>query len=117
MKLETIATQKQINAIRLIEEQLEIKFEGTTKQEVSTFIGKNLKNASFLKSLEAQMSIPVYSARFSQRENEGEEYLNVREGIAHEQLKGAIQKKKNPVEAMADFAEKSFIESQIALEA
>lgn len=116
MKLETIATQKQINAIRLIEEQLEIKFEGTTRQEVSTFIGKNLKNASFLKSLEAQMSMPVYSARFSQRENEGEEYFDKRNEIAHEMFKGAVMRGKNPVEAMTDFAEKSFMEDQMALE-
>lgn len=53
----------------------------------------------------------VYSARFSQRESEGEEYLNNREGIAHEQLKDAILRGKNPVDAMVNFAEKSFIES------
>lgn len=111
MNLESIATQKQINAIRFIEAELEIEFKGTTRKEVSTFIGQNLKNARFLSALENEMHMPVYAARFSQRDIDGEEHLNLREGVAHEQLKDAILRQKNPAEAMADFAERSFIET------
>lgn len=44
-------TVKQLNAIEMIELTLDIKFEGTTKSEASTFIGNHMEE-SFQQAME-----------------------------------------------------------------
>jgi hypothetical protein len=95
--LENIATQKQINAIVLIEKQCEIKFNGSTKEEVSSFIGKYLHHAKILQSLENEINIPVYKATFSQRDKDGEEIFDFRDEV-NQKLKGNILRNKSVID-------------------
>lgn len=50
--LEGIATQKQKNAVMLIEKHCHIRFSGTTKRDVWAFIGLHLSEAARLQSIE-----------------------------------------------------------------
>jgi hypothetical protein len=108
--LKNIATQKQINAIAFIEKQCEVTFNGSTKEEVYSFIGKYLPDAKMLQSLENLVSMPVYKATFSQRDKEGYEEINFCDSIAKQKFKNDIIKNKEPISAIADFAENIFTE-------
>lgn len=52
----------------------------------------------------------MYAARFSTRDDDGEEYCNKRNGVANELLKRDMLQGKSGSEALAEFAEKSFCE-------
>lgn len=108
--ISVIATEKQQRAISFIENTLETTFTGTTKREVFEYIREYLPKARFCKSLEAEMNIPVYAARFSTRDDDGEEYCNKRNGVANELLKRDMLQGKSGSEALAEVAEKSFCE-------
>jgi hypothetical protein len=109
--LKDIATQKQINAIILIEKQCEVKFNGSTKEDVSSFIGKYLHDAVFLQSLENMVSLPVYKATFSQRDKEDYEEINFVDNISKQKLKNDITRNKDSITAMTDFVENIYIEN------
>ena len=51
-------TDKQKRTIQFIEQMLEIKYEGTTDKEASSFIGNYLEYAKKCKAFESQISIP-----------------------------------------------------------
>ena len=106
--ISVIATEKQQRAISFIENTLETTFTGTTKKEVFEYIREYLPKARFCK--EAELRMPVYAARFSTKDDDGEEYFNKRNGVAHELLKRDMLQGKSGSEALAEFAEKSFCE-------
>ena len=91
--ISVIATEKQQRAISFIENTLETTFTGTTKREVFEYIREYLPKA-----------------RFSTRDDDGEEYCNKRNGVANELLKRDMLQGKSGSEALAEFAEKSFCE-------
>ena len=93
-------TDKQKRAIRFIEQMLEIKYEGTTDQEASSFIGNNLEYAKKCKFFESQISIPVFSSMMG----DAEPNLDLDRDLSRELLIRDIQKGKDGVECMTNFA-------------
>lgn len=92
-------TDKQRRAIRFIESMLEIKYEGTTDKEASTFIGNNLKYAKKCKAFESQISIPVFSSMMGDAEPD----LDLDRDLSKELLIRDIQKGKDNLSCMTNF--------------
>jgi hypothetical protein len=93
-------TDKQRRAIRFIEHMLEIKYEGTTDKEASTFIGHNLEYARKCRFFESQMSVPVFSSMMGNAEPN----LDLKRDLSKEMLVRDIQKGKSKSECMTNFA-------------
>ena len=93
-------TDKQKKAIRFIEQMLEVKYEGTTDKEASSFIGNNLEYAKKCKAFESQISIPVFSSMMGNAEPN----LDLDRDLSRELLIRDIQKGKDGLECIANFA-------------
>ena len=93
-------TDKQKRAIRFIEQMLEIKYEGTTDKEASAFIGRNLEYAKKCQAFESQISIPVFSSMMG----DAEPNLDLERDLSRESLIRDIQKGKDGLECMTNFA-------------
>ena len=93
-------TDKQKRTIHFIEQMLEVKYEGTTDKEASTFIGNNLKWAKKCKAFESQMSIPVFSSMMGDAEPD----LDLDRDLSRELLIRDMQKGKDGLECMTNFA-------------
>lgn len=100
-------TKKQQRAIRFIEQMLEIKYEGTTDKEASTFIGNNLEHAQKCQAFESQISIPVFSSRMG----DAEPNLDLDRDLSRELLIRDIQKEKDGLECMTNFAKNLIVEN------
>lgn len=103
-------TEKQKRTIQFIEHELEIKYEGNTDFEASSFIGKNLENAKKCAYFESQMSIPV--ARVSFGKDDSNDY-SLNRDISRECLVRDIQHGKSGSECMTNFAQNLFLENYI----
>ena len=93
-------TDKQKRAIRFIEQMLDIKYKGTTDKEASLFIGNNLEYAKKCKAFESQISIPVFSSMMG----DAEPNLDLDRGLSRELLIRDMQKGKDGLECMINFA-------------
>ena len=93
-------TYKQKRAICFIEQMLEVKYEGTTDKEASAFIGNNLEYAKKCKAFESQISIPVFSSMMGAAEPN----LDLDRDLSRELLIRDIQKGKDGLECMTNFA-------------
>jgi hypothetical protein len=106
-------TKRQRNAIKLIEAQCGVKFQGNTKEDAYTFIGKYLHDAQTLQALDhaaGNAAVPVYHASFSTREQDGEVLLDRRNRLANEKLKSDLLRSRNAAEALSEFARNSRLE-------
>jgi hypothetical protein len=79
---------------------LEIKYEGTTDKEASTYIGHNLEYARKCRFFESQMSVPVFSSMMGNAEPN----LDLKRDLSKEMLVRDIQKGKSKSECMTNFA-------------
>jgi hypothetical protein len=79
---------------------LEIKYEGTTDKEASTFIGHNLEYARKCRFFESQMSVPVFSSMMGNAEPN----LDLKRDLSKEMLVRDMQKGKSKSECMTNFA-------------
>lgn len=93
-------TDKQRRAIRFIEQMLEVTYKGTTDKEASAFIGNNLEYAKKCKAFESQISIPVFSSMMGNSEPN----LDLDRGLSKELLIRDMQKGKDGLECMTNFA-------------
>lgn len=93
-------TDKQKRTICFIEQMLEIKYKGTTDKEAWTFIGKYLEYAKKCKVFESQISIPVFSSWMGDAEPD----LDLKRDLSRELLIRDIQKGKDGLECMTNFA-------------
>ena len=95
-------TEKQKRAIRFIENELEIKYEGRSDADASAFIGKNLKYAKKCAFFESKMSIPVARMSFGDVDD-SDDYLLSRD-LSRELLIRNVQHGKSGEECMANFS-------------
>ncbi len=93
-------TDKQKRTIHFIEQMLEVKYEGTTDRDASTFIGNNLEYAKKCQAFESQISIPVFSSIIGTSEPN----LDLDRDLSKELLIRNIQKGKDNLECMTNFA-------------
>lgn len=93
-------TDKQKRTIRFIEQMLDVKYKGTTDKEASSFIGNNLEYAKKCKYFESQISIPVFSSMMG----DAEPYLDLDRDLSKELLIRDMQKGKDGLECMTNFA-------------
>lgn len=100
-------TDKQKRTIRFIERMLEVKYEGTTDKEASAFIGRNLEYAKKCQYFESQISIPVFSSMMGDAEPD----LDLDRDLSRELLIRDIQKGKDRLECMTNFARNLAIEN------
>lgn len=110
MDISRIATQKQISMIAFIKDKCEVEFAGNTAKEVYDFIGEWYPKALQMARLDniiGSMGVTAYRARKIYHGNdvhgEWEELQNNRDAIAHEKFKGDVVRRRNPVEALAEF--------------
>lgn len=105
-------TEKQRKAIAFIENELEIKFRGTTFKEAFKFIGDNLSNAQFCANMDraiGSIGVTMFSAKHEKGEND-ETIVDYRDTIAEEKFKGNIIRKAELVDSLIELQEQVFAE-------
>lgn len=105
-------TDKQHRAIQFIERMLEIKYKGTTNEDAWNFIGRYLKYAQKCQAFESQLlqmgiSIPVFSSTLGEAEPD----LDLKRDLSRTLLIRDIQKGKDGLECMTNFAGNLFLEN------
>ncbi len=100
-------TDKQKRAIKFIEHELEITYNGKTDLEASNFIGRLLDKAKFCQTIERNMSIPVFSSKLGYAEPD----LDLSRDLSKELAIRDMQHGKRADECMANFIENIFIEN------
>ena len=104
---------KQKKAIRFIEDELEIKFKGTSFDDAFKFIGDNLKHAQFCANMDRQigmLGVFAYSSYHSKKDGKDETYCNRRDSIAELKLKRDINHGVKAVDALMNFQKNIFEE-------
>ena len=101
-------TDKQKRTIQFIEQMLEVKYEGTTDKEASSFIGNNFEYAKKCKAFESQISIPVFSSMMGNAEPN----LDLDRDLSRELLIRDMQKGKDSLECMTNF-ERNLIKENV----
>lgn len=101
-------TDKQRKAIKFIENELEIKFEGSTFEDAFKFIGNNLKHAQFCANIDKQIGmvgVSVYSSYHSKKEGKDETYTDHRDSVAELRFKRDINHGVKSVDALINLQE------------
>ena len=106
-------TEKQKRAIAFIENELEMKFEGTTFEEAFKFIGDNLSHAQFCANMDraiGDIGVTMFSARHKKGEID-EVKVDHRDTIAEIKFKNRLLHGAKPVDALIDLQEAVTAES------
>jgi hypothetical protein len=97
-------TDKQRKAITFIERKLEIKFNGTTKQEAWIFIHNNLENAQKCSFFESMISIPIFSCSYDRRNGHNIDFdYDTEAQMSKNLMIRDLQKGKDPIDVFTNF--------------
>lgn len=106
-------TEKQKRAIAFIENQLEIKFKGTTFEEAFKFIGDNLSNAQFCANMDkaiGSIGVTMFSAKHKKGEID-EVITDYKDTLAEDKFKGRILRGTKPIDALMKLQEEIVIDN------
>ena len=113
-ELKQIATKKQREMLKYIEDVCDVKFNGTTAKDVYKFIGEWFPRARKLDYISECISVPVVKQTLYSRDNSvyaDADDFSYKKTVAHELLKKDVLHGRNAADALIDFQRRSFIES------